>query len=101
MISTIHIITHNKQSKRDNMTNEEKNLLLDLHMDYDTKNVKTSVDFSLNGVVTFTVWADTVDCRIELQKVIHSGNAVLRSIECIKTFIKERESMKSKYEVAV
>ena len=73
------------------MNIKQKHDLLDLAIDLELRGVKISIDFSINQIVTITIWANTEEPKIDFQKVFYSDNNFESDVKEIETFLKNRK----------
>jgi len=73
------------------MNIKQKHELPDLAIDIESRGVKISIDFSINQIVTITIWANTEEPKIDFQKLFYSDNNIEYDIKEIETFLKNRK----------
>ena len=79
------------QMCENNMNIKQKHELLDFAFDIESRGVKVSIDFSINQIVTITIWSSTEECKIDMQKVFHSADNMLVDVLEVETFLKNRK----------
>jgi hypothetical protein len=73
------------------MNIKQKHELLDFAFDIESRGVKVSVNYSSDNIITFAIWSDTEECKIDLQKMIYSADNIESDIQEIETFLKNRK----------
>ena len=73
------------------MNIKQKHELLDFAFDIECRGVKVSIDFSINDIVTITIWSSTEECKIDMQKMIHSYISMIDAVKEIEAFLENRK----------
>ena len=73
------------------MNIKQKHELLDFAFDIESRGVKVSVNYSSDNIITFAIWSDTEECKIDLQKMIYSADNIESDIQEIEAFLKNRK----------
>lgn len=82
------------------MTNECKQQLLDSYFMLLSIGVRVSIDYSVHGLVTMSVWSDDEYGGIDFFSIINEGDCIERKTQEILGYVMARDIKKSKYEVA-